>query len=126
MKVYEERFLTLEVEQSKNCLIQHWRGTVTSDEYRRGQKKTVEVFKQYHLKNLISNTKEAGALKTEDTQWAVGTILPQLTSSGLKSLNMVVPQNVFTKLTLQDIENKSKTAVDTKIFSSVDEALKAI
>lgn len=123
MKVYEERFLTIEVDQEKKCLVQHWKGTVRSDEYRRGQEKTVEVFNQYGLKNLVSNTKEAGALKTEDTDWAAQNIVPKLTSRGLRTLNMVVPSSVFTKLTLQDIEKKTKSVLQVKYFDDVRKAI---
>jgi len=126
--IYSTRFLEISYVPEKNCLVQTWKGFCTSEEFRAGQLKTAELFVAKRCKNFVSDAKDAGLLKKEDTDWVTEVVTPQLVKAGMSVLNLVIPESAFTKMTVMNLEKSEKDAKNSGLayFSSLESALASI
>lgn len=126
--LFSNRFVTIAFYSKRNCLIQTWKAFCSSAEFREGQMKTAELFREHKCKFFISDATNAGLLQKEDTDWVAAVITPQLVECGMDILHMVIATSAFTQMTLQNlmfVENVNKT---TKLvfFESLEKALQAV
>jgi hypothetical protein len=126
--LYSNRYLVISYVPEKNCLVQSWTGFCTSEEYREGQKKSVELFLQKRCKNFISDASKASLLKKEDTDWVTEVITPQFVKAGMPVLNLVLPESAFTKMTIMNLEKAEEGASNVRLafFNSMESALASI
>lgn len=126
--IYSTKFLEITFVPEKNCLVQTWTSYCTSEDFRAGQLKTVEIFVAKRCKNFISNAKDAGLLKKEDTDWVTEMVTPQFVKAGMPVLNLVLPESAFTKMTIMNLEKVEKEANNAGIayFTSLESALASI
>lgn len=126
--LFTTRYITISYYAPKRCLIQTWKAFCSRDEFREAQQKCVELFIEKKCKNFISDTTNAGLLAKEDTDWAADVITPKLVKAGMTQISMVVPQSVFTKMTLQNLLKAENTNQNTllKFFDSLDKAMEDI
>ena len=89
---------------------------------------TAELFVAKRCKNFVSDAKEAGLLKKEDTDWVTEVVTPQLVKAGMSVLNLVIPESAFTKMTIMNLEKSEKDAKNSGLayFSSLESALASI
>lgn len=122
MKVYEAPNIIIERDDNLKCLIQNWRGFASSDKFRDGIKKTEELFKDKTLNKILSNTKDFGMVKKEDTEWVSTHSMPTLIERGLRYMAFVIPSNVFSQMSVENFKKQSENAVQIRYFDDVDKA----
>lgn len=122
MKVYEAQNIIIERDDKLKCLIQNWRGFANSDKFRDGIKQTEELFKDKTLNKIISNTKDFGMVKKEDTEWVSNQSMPILIERGLKYMAFVVPSNVFSQMSVENFKKQSENVVQIRYFDDVEKA----
>ena len=89
MKVFENQNIVLERDDNLICLIQNWKGFATSEKFRECIKKTHELFEDKKLNKILSNTKDFGMVKKEDTDWVTTNSMPILIKNGLKYITFI-------------------------------------
>lgn len=122
MKVYETQNIVIERDDKLKCLIQNWRGFATSDNFRDGIKKTEELFEDKSLNKILSNTKDFGMVKKEDTEWVSNHSMPTLIERGLRYMAFVVPSNVFSQMSVENFKKQSENVVQIRYFDNVQKA----
>ena len=122
MKVFENQNLVLERDENLKCLIQNWKGFASSDKFREGINKTVELFKDKKLNKILSNTKDFGMVKKEDTEWLNTQAMPQLIKTGLKCAAFVVPSNVFSQMSIENFKKEAEGPIEIRYFDNADKA----
>ena len=122
MKVYENQNIVIERDDNIKCLIQNWRGFASSERFREGINKTVELFKDKKLNKILSNTKDFGMVRKEDTDWVGTNAMPLLAQNGLKQIAFVVPKNVFSQMSVENFKKESQGPVEIRYFDDVDKA----
>lgn len=125
---YSSSYLTISVYPEKSCIIQTWRGYCSSEEFRSGQLKAVELFVENQCANFICDATNATPLAEDDIVWAAGAITPKLRDAAMGTLNIVVPSSVYTRMTLDLYEKKEILVRNTAInyFGSLDSALNSL
>lgn len=127
--VHDSNFIKIEVDHQKKCLIQTWNGYYTSDEFREGQQLSLEHFISHKCINFVCDTTNALPLPDEDMDWVATNITPKLRQAGMTTLNIVVPSNIYTKITLDVYETKDsekQNNTEIKYFGSIDYALNTL
>lgn len=124
MKVFESKNLVIERDDHLQCLIQNWKGFSSSDRFREGILKSVELFKDKKLNKIISNTKDAGMVKKEDTDWLSTYAMPHFIENGLKLIAFVIPTNAFTQMSVDNFKKGAEGPVEIRYFDDVDKARK--
>lgn len=122
MIVYQNPNVTVEYNESKQQLVQKWKGFSSSDVFREAINKTVNFTASHNVKSILSDTIEQGVVKPEDTKYATS-VMPKLFGNGVKAMAFVMSQNALTQLSLKSFENQNKVD-NVNFFGSVRDAEK--
>lgn len=120
MLVYEHQNVKIEYDPSKQRLTQIWNGFIPSSDFRKAIDATVDFTRKKPVKTILSDTLNQGVVKPEDTEYA-GSAMPRMAENGLKAMAFVIPENIFTQLSLKRFaENEKDEAV--QYFKTVPDA----
>lgn len=120
MIIHQTPTVSLEFIESKQLLIQKWKGFSTSEVFKEAINQTVSFTAKKNVKAILSDTLEQAVVKPEDTEYAAG-VMPKLFTNGVKAMAFVMPQNVLTQLSLKSFGNQNKND-KIQFFASVKEA----
>ncbi len=123
MRVFQSTNCDIEIIEEKKCLIQIWKGYSSTDKFREAQLKTLELFSKHKCTNFICNTVDAGALKSEETEWAAENVTPALAKMGLKVFNVIIPKSGFAQMAVDKVVKADKDGLTFKYFPTVQEAV---
>jgi hypothetical protein len=85
--------------------------------------KGVEVFQKYGAQKWLSDDREVSAWAKDDLEWGDADWFPRVAQSGWKYWAIVLPEKVVGQMTVKKLaDNYSARGVETRIFSSPDEA----
>jgi hypothetical protein len=122
MILYQKPYLTLEYDEPQKCVIQHWKGFATSEQFREGIQKTVEFFEKKNPSRLISDTKDFAVVKKEDTDWVATQATPNLIKHGLKFMAFVLPTSAFTQISVNNFKSKASDILQIQYFDDLGRA----
>lgn len=122
MIVHKSKTLDIERDNNLKCLIQHWKGYASSEDFRKGIESSLELFKDKSLDKILSNTKDAGLVKKEDTEWLNTYAMPLLIKNGLKHIAFVLSTSVFSQMSVENFKKYSKEIVQIQYFDNLDRA----
>lgn len=122
MIVYEHANVKIEYDQTKQRLTQTWIGFIPSVDFKTAIDETVDFCSNNPVKTIISDTLNQGVVKPEDTEYA-GSVMPSMFQKGLKAMAFVIPENIFTQLSLKRFADQEKSE-NVQYFKSVPEASK--
>jgi len=120
MIVHQNSNVTIEYDQNKRRLTQTWDGFIPSKDFREAIDKTAAFMERKPVWTIISNTLNQGVVKQEDTQYA-SNVMPAFFSKGLKGMAFVIPENIFTQLSLKRFADHEKSE-KVQYFKSVHDA----
>ncbi len=120
MIVHQHLNVTIEYDQAKQRLTQAWTGFIPSADFRAAIDATKAFVKKNPVKTIISDTLNQGVVKPEDTEYAGG-IMPDMFENGLKAMAFVIPENIFTQLSLKRFADQ-ESSDNIQYFKSVPEA----
>lgn len=125
---YLTNYLQIAVDPQKGCLVQIWTGYCTSEEFREGQQKSLDLFVENCCIHFISDTTNAYPLEDEELDWVSRNITPKLRKAGMDTINFVIPSSVYTRLTLEVLEKTDREInnIPMKFFGSLECALDSI
>ncbi len=123
MILYQKPYLTIELDEKLQCLIQNWKGFATSEQFREGITQSVKFFQEKkNINKLISNTKDFAVVKKDDTDWVANTATPLMVQNGLKYMAFVLPTNVFTQVSVNNFKSKADEILQIQYFDDVDKS----
>lgn len=122
MKVFENSNIVIEIDEHLQCVIQNWRGFASSEKYREAIHQTVDLFRTRKLNKILSNTKNFGIVKREDTDWTNSYAMPLLIDSGLRYAAFIAPENVLPQMSIENFRRGSPGVVEIKYFEEVKDA----
>jgi len=120
MIVHNNANVKIEYNQIKKRLTQTWTGFIQSNEFRKAIDATVEFAEKNLVQTIVSDTLAQGVVKPEDTEYA-SAVMPKLVARGLKAMAFVIPENIFTQLSLKKFADNEKSDV-VQYFRSTQEA----
>ncbi len=80
----------------------------------------MEFCKINPVKTIVSDTLNQGVVKPEDTEYA-GSVMPVIFAKGLKAMAFVIPENIFTQLSLKRFADQEQSD-NVQYFKSVPDA----
>ena len=122
MIVHQNENVKITFDQNKKRLSQEWHGFATSDVFREAIDKTCDFVKTNNVKTIVSDTLNQNVVKPEDAEYAAS-VIPTMARNGMKAMAFFVPENVFTKLSLDKFSHSVK-GENTKYFKTRAEAEK--
>ena len=122
MKVFETQNIVIERDDQLKCLIQNWKGFASSERFREGIQKTIELFRDKKLDKILSNTKDFGMVKKEDTEWVNTHAMPILIKNGLRYMAFIVPSNIFSQMSVENFKKEMAGPVELRFYEDIAKA----
>jgi hypothetical protein len=124
MIIVNEKHLVLEYDEELKTIIQTWKGFFTSEKFREGVEETNKLFeKKAPVKKFLVDTRACSVVKGEDTTWAAQTAIPTAIRHGLKYYGFVLPENVFTQVSLNNFQEQlNQPSLEISLFKTLEEA----
>ncbi len=126
MKLFDNDYVTLALDETVPCLEWIGKGYISSQTFRDSEEKSLEFYRQYKKKHprlqWFVDARQIGALSPEDTQWVADEILPKFAAAGLKKEAFVVPTSALGKMVVKDYESKAGKKIEIKVFDTVKAA----
>lgn len=124
MIVHQNSNVRIEYDPSTKRLTQTWTGFISSKEFKVAIDQTVAFAEKNLVTSIISDTLNQGVVKPEDTEYAAS-VMPTLFRKGLRKMAFVIPENIFTQLSLKKFADKERNE-NVQYFKSVSDAQKWI
>jgi len=119
--VYKKDNVNIRFLDKYNLLVQTWTTFIKSEDFRKAIDFTTEFVTKNSVHYIISDALKQAAIRPDDSEYAAS-VMPQLVGSGLKAFAFVIPEDIFTKLSLKkfsDVENTEQV----QYFWDLEEAL---
>jgi hypothetical protein len=91
----------------QNIFFHGWIGFRTNEQFKAVQDDHVlKLFQQFNCRNaLVECTKMSGSFD-EANDWLAGYYMPKLISAGLRNVAIVLPQNIFAQMAVEEWDKK--------------------
>jgi hypothetical protein len=123
---YQDEYATIELDESVPCVKVKMDGMPKSSEhYQFIQTKRLELMhdaaKRHKLLHMLTDSRTAGPVLEEDVKYFREKVLFEMEKAGVRFLAVVMPSNVFTRMTIQDMTSNTNL-ITVRYFESVREA----
>jgi hypothetical protein len=123
---YQDEYATIELDESVPCVKLKLEGMPrSSDHYRQVQGKRLELLRReagrHKLLHMLTDSRKAGPVLDEDVDYFRLNVLTEMEDSGVRFLAIVRPTSLFTRLTVQEMTEKTRW-LTVRGFDSVREA----
>ena len=129
MKLFEEKYGTLEYDSTVPCITANFNGFMSSEQFRNFLNKGLDHLiekKQQHPKILwLADTRKHVVQPDKDTQWVADEWNPRALKGGINHVAFVLPENVFGNASVKryaDNTAKKKDEMEVQMFGDVSSA----
>jgi len=123
MIAFQNSVASIAVNQPAGAVEIHWTQPPTSAEFREVLSKGLEAIQSNKLQRWVGDVRQLGAILEEDQKWSNEVWFPQAIQAGIKRMAVVIADDIFNQLSVEEIMNKVE-AVDltSHYFSNLEEA----
>jgi hypothetical protein len=123
---YQDEYATIELDESVPCVKVKLDGIPRfSEHYQLVQSKRLdcmrEGLKRHRLLHMLTDSRTAGPVLEEDVTYFRTKVMPEMEKGGVRFLAIVMPANVFTRMTIQDMTSNTNL-ITVRYFDSIREA----
>jgi len=123
---YQDEYATLELDESVPCVKLKLDGMPRfSEHYQFVQGKRLELMregmKRHKLLHMLTDSRNAGPVLEEDVKYFREKVLLEMEQAGVRYLAIVMPSNVFTRMTIQDMTSITNL-ISVRYFETIREA----
>jgi hypothetical protein len=129
MKLYEEKFGTLEYDASVPCITATFNGFMNSDQFRaflnKGLDLLIEKKKNHGAILWLADTSKHVVQPDSDTKWVADEWNPRALKAGIRHVAFVLPESVFGGMSVKKYADNSEKKGDgmiVQMFGSISSA----
>lgn len=123
----ENDYFVIQYDHENDVLISCWREEPTSEEFKQAMREVIVALKHFKTSKVIWDTTRHGCVLFDVQEWIATVWLKQAIEVGYAHAAFVVPEDVFTKMSVEDTIEMG-TAItagvrSTKYFDDMQSAL---
>lgn len=105
-----------------NIGLSRWNGFSYGDEYRNAMDKIIEFYTEKKITKILANLEKFDVITDEDQKWTNETWFPKLLGAGVKRMAVVVSQDAFSQMSVEDVLSKVESLDFVSQFFNSEEA----
>lgn len=123
MIYYDKNFLEISFDEKIPCVIMEWKEYATSEEFREGLDKGLELLKKQNTGNWLADLRKMDVIDPDDEKWSNEDWFPRALQEGVKKMALIPSEDVFNAMSVENIMNEvSGTGLVIHYFDKVEEA----
>ncbi len=111
----------LAIEAGNGFIFVNWLTAPTSVEFRNGMDKLFETIRQTKTGKVVTDTRNLGAISTEDQTWSNTDWLSKAVGAGYNQIAIVISPDIFTQMSVEDIMSQVQ-GLKIGYFDTVEKA----
>lgn len=119
--IFQLKNITIKYLPDKRLIVQSWFDFVTSDDFRKAIDFTCSFAENNPVHFIVSDALKQAAISPTDSSYAAA-VMPQLVALGLKAFAFVIPEDIFTKISLKKFSDLEQTH-QVQYFYDFEEAM---
>lgn len=122
---YETDAMRVSYDKEQQLAVGEWKGFVRSKEFRKTALDSLDFVQENNITRWLADRRNMKAIRQKDQEWTIEEFIPRLLQSPLRRLANVVSKDIFNKMAIENILQRSNNLGDIalKEFESVEEAM---
>ncbi|AYB32036.1 hypothetical protein [Chryseolinea soli] len=120
---FENDFLFIRYDEKNHLLILEWKLAPASPEFKEGTNMLITAFEHFKTGKLVSDIRQLGAVHPDDQQWISNDWISRAVKAGFSCSAAVLPDDVFTHMSLEGMSSQSSDQLPAKTFDNMDDAI---
>jgi len=117
------KFVSISHDDHNDVLELEWLATPTSEELKDGLNQALDIVKSKKVTKWIGDVRHMGAIDPTDQEWINTKWFPSLLQAGIKRMGVIVGDDIFNQMSVEDIMSKVESAkFVSQYFSSTSDA----
>ncbi|HYG38519.1 MAG TPA: hypothetical protein VD908_07875 [Cytophagales bacterium] len=88
------------------CIVMKWKGYPSSDAFREGTEKMLELLKQQNFNKVIADVKELKLITSDDQEWVLHTFLPKALKEGFRVMAFINSDDYYARNVIENMAYK--------------------
>jgi hypothetical protein len=106
-----------------DTVVLEWITTPSSAEFKEGLTSGLELLKETKARHWIGDVRKIGAIDPADQDWSNNEWFPQALATGLKKMGVIISDDVFNKMSVEEIMSKVESAgFESQYFDDINKA----
>lgn len=119
MKLFDEKYGTLEYDASVPCIVATFNGFMSSEQFRHflnlGLELLIEKKKEHNRILWLADTSKHVVQPDKDTQWVAQDWNPRALQAGINHVAFVLPDNVFGNMSVKKYSDSTEKKGDNMV-----------
>lgn len=122
MKCFEDNLVKVFYYKEYKTGLGAWRGNGIGDDYKKSMIKIKDLITEKKIEGWVAEISNFGVVSKENKDWVNADWFPSVIGAGLKRMAVVVPSNIFGKMSAEEVLAKVTDQVHIKHFDNLDSA----
>jgi hypothetical protein len=114
----KDAYVTLTYEKENDLIFVDWNGFLPVDLVKEGSEELLKMIKQVKCGNVLVNNQKVSGPWQEANGWYQTDWNPRAAKEGLKTMAVIMSDNVFTQMSLQGFTKVTKGVYTVGVFNS--------
>ncbi|OHD11884.1 MAG: hypothetical protein A2086_15450 [Spirochaetes bacterium GWD1_27_9] len=128
MEIYlSTEYLDIYVDRELSFLYQQWKKSVSTEQFRKGFTKMLEIIRKNNLVSVIAEPEKLGAISNENQKWLDEIWLKQVFDVDIKDLLVIYPKCVLSRLSTKIwVNNTFKLGINIAYVEDIKKSIEFI
>lgn len=120
---FQSSYGTVSFDTDLQANLMIWSTPPSSREFREGMDKLADQINLRGIADILTDTTGLGAIDPDDQVWSATTWTDRISHlAGKRKLALILPEEIFTQMSVADTLAMVQDSMEMKYFSSMDEA----
>ena len=122
MKCFENNLVKVFFYEEYETGLATWKGNGIGKEYVSSMEKIKDLIAEKKIKRWVAEISNFGVVSAENKEWVNTVWFPEVMASGLQRMAVVVPTNIFGKMSAEEVLAKVTDRMHVRYFDDLESA----
>ncbi|MEL6559201.1 MAG: STAS/SEC14 domain-containing protein [Bacteroidota bacterium] len=122
MKCFEDNLVKVFYYEEFKTGLGTWRGNGIGEDYKKSMSRISNLIAEKNIEGWVAEISNFGVVSKENKDWVNTVWFPSVIGAGLKRMAVVIPSNIFGKMSAEEVLAKVTDQVHIKHFDKLDSA----